>query len=93
MPSPTREERERRIDKDDGALGDTVYVARSGINVGRCYHEDRECHHFDDDDPLTPTREAAHLRDFPPCRYCVLKNINPNHHGNDGPWKLLVGDD
>ncbi|EMA18985.1 hypothetical protein [Haloarcula argentinensis] len=74
MPnSITRDERRRRIGKDDGALDDTVYRVRTGGRGDICYHDDADCADLQVDDPEDMTRRECHRRLYPPCTKCVLE--------------------
>lgn len=73
-----RDERERRIDADDGDPDDTVFCLPSNRGSGgRCYHDDPDCRRLqqsldDDEQLLDPPRAEAQHRSWPPCRCCIL---------------------
>ncbi|GGK74328.1 hypothetical protein [Haloarcula sebkhae] len=74
MPNATitRDERRRRIEKDDGDLDDTVYRVRTNGRGDICYHDDPECSDLQAHDPVDMTRQECHGRLYPPCSSCVL---------------------
>lgn len=78
MTSLTREEREARIERDDGDPEETVHtVARSSQSM--IYHDDPTCQGLFNDATLKAwTREQAQDRTRAPCRYCVLKDASTN---------------
>ena len=88
-----RAERQHRIAKDDGDPDDTVYVKRTRRNNDSKYHESTSCKYIPSGSltehrPLP--RKVAQDRLFPPCRLCVLNDVEYDYNGNTGPWLQLL---
>lgn len=90
MSRPTREERLRRQDFDDGDPTDTVWYVPSksrrtgGTKAtkprGSSYHNDPDCHAIGRSDATEPddtTRQKAQDAWQSPCTKCVLDGIPP----------------
>lgn len=94
MPgSITREERRARIQRDDGALDDTVYRERKGGRGDICYHDDPKCDDLRTDDPAELSREHCHQCVYPACSNCVLEEAQRGRHGEERPALRHRADD
>ena len=72
MSGPTRDERERRIERDDGDPDDTVHTS-DRYHSGTAYHDDPECGEAATVIELREQRrETAQRRGRYPCQSCVL---------------------
>lgn len=77
----TRPEREQRIDADDGALHDDVYVSvrpdSSGNRAkqGSIYHDDADCRYLQGD-VKDKTREKAQNHWQAPCKGCIVPDFS-----------------
>lgn len=85
-----RTERERRIAKDDGDPAETVYGLPRCLSGDGGYHDDPNCRYLRDPERIRSLpRSKAQRRTMPPCKECVLDEVERDHHGNDGPWRHL----
>lgn len=77
MPTPTREDRRRRITEDDGDPDDRVVLpVGDGANSVYCYHAHTRCYTIrTDTDCERVTREQAQQNGKAPCKVCVLDNV------------------
>lgn len=92
MSSPTRAEREQRIERDNGHPGDTVHYTSWRSSGPGVYHADPECSRLRRGHAARDcTREKAQQMGKPPCTYCVLgENSRGGTRGDDCPY---CGDD
>lgn len=90
MSRPTRDERFRRQEFDDGAPSDVVWYvpsrphAADSLRVtkprGASYHDDPSCHAIvrsGTEDPAETTRQEAQDEWLTPCTKCVLDGVPP----------------
>jgi len=84
MASMQREDRERRIDRDDGDLDDEVVVGRNGQRV-LGYHDDPSCKNAPKEGRRrTVTRREAQKMSRFPCACCVLDDDGGMTHNIRG---------
>lgn len=96
MSKPTRDERMRRQDHDDGDPDDTVYFVprrkrettgpASTKPRGSTYHEDPSCQAISRsgaEDPKETTRRDAKAKWLGPCTKCVLDGVPPKAGESD----------
>lgn len=73
MAGITREEAEKRIEKDTGDADDEVWVKRSSTTSRHTYHDERDCHSLQRvGECRSIIRKQAQRRLFAPCRLCVI---------------------
>ena len=76
MAKPDRRETERLIARDDGDPDDTVVIATTGRNNRSCYHETHECSCLANTRDIERwSRSKAKLWNRPPCKHCVLEDV------------------
>ena len=81
MASISAAETKRRIERDDGDPDDMVLLS---ITRGRraCYHADEDCGQLNSAKTRRVTREFAQKAMRPPCKMCILKEMNHGGKGN-----------
>jgi hypothetical protein len=76
MGRPGRRETDRLIARDDSDGDDTVVIATTGRNNRSRYHETRECSCLANARDIERwSRSKAQLWNRPPCKRCVLEDV------------------
>lgn len=91
MTRPTREEAQTRIAKDTGKQDDIVWTSQN-FRRTNCYHDNKDCEYHYAEHVKPRTRKDAQADYQPPCKACVLDEMEKDemHTGGKAILERLI---